>query len=115
MESFHKPNLSLWGGFLLCARPWALRGEMGLVTDLQEGMASGREGLSHTSLKANESWELGGRDRCLLGLLGAGRDYSTVRESLRKEKAFELSLKISTHQFYLSTSGEQRQYCCITG
>lgn len=110
------------------SKPFSLRGIPTLCQVLglerQGGCGDwppGGHGLRKRGIKPyifKGKWELGGlggRDRCLLGLLWAARDYSTVRESLREEKAFELSLKISTHQFYPSTNGNQQQYHCITG
>lgn len=77
----------MWGVFLLCAGPWAMIGKAGVATDLQEGLASRREGLSHKSLRADGSWKGPQRDRCLPPLLGAGTGCCTFRETLGRKKA----------------------------
>lgn len=47
-------------------------------------------------------WGWGGQVPPSAALLGAPRDHSTFRESLSQEEVFELSLNISTQQFYQS-------------
>lgn len=75
-----------------------MMGKAGVVADLQEGMASGREGETPKSLKVKGAGRCGKRGRGLLWLLRARRDHVYLWE----EGASELGLKLSTHQF-LST------------